>query len=230
MDDPERTLIDIMLQEQSQYREEVRMFDSHGFRTLLTYFTGIIAIFGWLVSRLLDRSSEVVKEALAMNPPKILTLSKVVAQVSHDLLQGPFFYLFTGVPIITGMTFLVLARDWASLNERFDHLKNVGERISSLFAKPPCHNGPIIFTLDQGYSPPGRGRRGVVEGVLFGFCLFVAVSFSIIILLSAGEYIDSLARTLWFWGASLGGLVLGLVFLIVAWNPVRNRPYSGRIG
>jgi len=219
-------ILKIMLQEQNQYREEVRMFDTHLFRVLLTYVTGIIVAFGWLGSQVLQRSVELVNAAASAIPPSNLSLGTAVARVFGELTQGPFFYLFTGVPIITAIMFLFVARDWASLNEKFNHLKDVGGRIARMVAAPYAKNLPDVLKLDRGGSVPGRGTRTFVEGALFVFWFVVSLTLSIIILRSVADFASTAQRKVWYYGVGLSGFVLGFLCIVLAVIAFFKRSYK----
>lgn len=219
-------ILKVMLQEQNQYREEVRMFDTHLFRVLLTYVTGVIVAFGWLGSQVLQRSAEMVKAAATTTPQSHLSLGVAVAQVFGELNQGPFFYLFTGVPTITAIMFLMVARDWASLNEKFNHLKNVSNRIATIVAGPSIKNPADVLMLDRGKSVPGRGTRAFIEAVLFVFWFIVSLALSFIILVSVAGSANTTARKVWYFGAGWLGFALGIIGIIVAGIAFLKRPYK----
>lgn len=224
MSEDQRALLSVMLQEQSQYREEIRMFDSHLFKVLLTYVTGIIAAFGWLGSQVLERSADLADAAAAAGAH--LSMGAAVAQVFGELAQGPFFYLFTGVPTITAIMFLVVARDWASLNEKFNHLKDVGDRIAGEVADPASEELPDVFMLDRGSKVQGRQTRAMVEAILFLFWFLVALGLSLIILLSVTGSVDNGPRRVWYFGAGWLGLGIGLASIVVAGIAFLRRSYK----
>ena len=228
MSDKTSQPLTVMLQEQNQYREEVRMFDSHLFKVLLTYVTGLIAAFGWLGSQVLERSAHLVDAAAAATPAHQLSMGTAVGQVFAELARGPFFYLFTGVPTITAIMFLVVARDWASLNEKFHYLKDVGDRIAKALADPGDSAPPDVLMLDRGASVQGRSIRAMIEGTLFLFWLIVALGLSLIILLSVAGSANSVPRRIWYVGAGWLGLGLGLTSIIVAGITFLKRRYRGK--
>jgi hypothetical protein len=225
MDSATRAVLDAMLQEQMQYREEVRMFDSHLFKVLLTYVTGLIAAFGWLGTQVLRRSADLVDRGLVAGGDSGSGLGKAVTQVFGELTQGSFFYLFTGVPVITAILFLVVARDWASLNEKFNHLRIVSFNVAALLEKASDEKPPTVFKLDRGESVQGRGTRTAVETFLFVFWFGVALLLSGIILGHVQAYADSTVRKLWFFGAGWGGLLLGFTGLAIAARAFFKRDY-----
>jgi hypothetical protein len=223
-------ILKVMLQEQNQYREEVRMFDTHLFRVMLTYVTGVIAAFGWLGSQVLRRSAELADAAAAATPPSNLSLGTAVTRVFSELTQGPFFYLFTGVPIITAIMFLVVARDWASLNEKFNHLKDVSDRIAKIVVVPSAESLPDVLKLDRGWRMQGRRLRAFVEGALFLFWFVVALTLSLIILLSVVDSASTTPRKIWYFGAGWFGLALGFASIVVAGVAFLKRPYKQQEG
>lgn len=225
MDSATRALLDVMLQEQTQYREEVRMFDSHLFKVLLTYVTGLIAAFGWLGTQVLRRSADLVDRGLVVGGGSSAGLGKAVTQVFGELTQGPFFYLFTGVPVITAILFLVVARDWASLNEKFNHLKIVSRKIAGVLGDSLGEKPPDVLKLDRGHSVQGRGTRTAVETFLFVFWFGVALLLSGIILSHVRAYANPGVRMVWFFGAGWGGLVLGFTGIAMAARAFFKRSY-----
>jgi len=223
-------ILKVMLQEQDQYRQEVRMFDTHLFRVLLTYVTGVIVAFGWLGSQVLQRSAELVNAAASATPPSNLNLGTAVAQVFSELNQGPFFYLFTSVPIITAIMFLMVARDWASLNEKFNHLNDVGDRIAKMVEAPSADSPTEVLKLDRGVRMQGRSTRALIEGALFLFWIVLALALSFIILKSVAGSASTTARKVWYFGAGWFGLALGFASIIVAGIAFLKRPYKQQKG
>ncbi len=214
-----------LLQEQDHYRAEVRMFDAHFFRVLLSYATGLIAAFGWLGAQVLERSAQLVQEAAMRTPPVVLPLGQASQHVFSELSDGPFFYLFSGVPAITALMFLFVARDWTSLNEKFNLLKGVSDRIAAIVAGESCPSEALL-RLDRGFKNRGQGLRRGVESTLFVFWFAAALTLSVIILLDIHKFADGTARELWFWFAGCFGLLVGIGSLLTALIAFRKRAYQ----
>lgn len=223
--DPKTLQLTSLLQEQNQYRQEVRLFDAHFFRVLLTYVTGVIAAFGWLGSQVLARAGALVDRPVPPGGEPGPQLGEAVSLIFQQLAAGPFFYLFAGFPIITAIMFLMVARDWTSLNEKFNALKAVSHRISLLAGPDTSASGHHMFWLDRGFNIPGRKPRATVEGVLFAFWFLVAMGLSSLILVRIGPYANSRARVTWFVAGGGLGLALGVASVVMALIVFRVRSY-----
>lgn len=215
-----RPLLSLLLQEERQYRAEVKMFDTHMFRVLLTYVTALIAAFGWLASQIIQLAGQMVEQTAARAgatsaPP---TLASALSDVFEQLARGPFFYLFTAVPLITALMFLFVARDWASLHERFVLLHSLGDRIAQLLGDDS------VLKLDRGFHSKVSVVRARIEASILVVWLVSVLVISGFILVRTVSYIDVWFRGVW-WCLCLLGEIVGLVGLVLPARLFSTREY-----
>lgn len=215
--DRREAVLQVLLQEQSQYREEVRMFDSHFFRVMVTYVTGLVAAFGWLGAQIIERASQ---RAQTMGWP----LGKATTEVVGELARGPFFFLFASIPLISMLMFLFVARDWASLHERFNLLGPLSRRIGTIAATPPVRHNEIL-RLDRGFNSSAKRLRSMVERclALVWFGAVIAVSLQLLHWLAP---LADTERRIWWLRAGWLGLGLAVISVLSVLIAFLTRSYK----
>jgi hypothetical protein len=205
--------VDALLQEQDQYREEVRMFDSHLFRVILSYVTALVAAFGWLGTQIIQRAASFAPSGNGMLEPQ--AFGQATSFVLTGLARGPFFYLFASLPVISFLMFLYFARDWASLNERFHLLIQVGDDIAKAVDAGGNTN---LFRLDRGPKTNRGVLRSATEIVLVSVWSLTVLFASVTIVLRLHPYAVGVGKTIWWWFGCAGmfsTLSIAVVALVV---------------
>ena len=226
-------LIRVLLQEQDQYRQEIRMFDSHLFRVMVTYVTGLVAAFGWLGSQVITRSAS-FKEIVGVPSDSVSVgasgLGSLTSLVLVGLAEGPFFYFFAAIPVITALMFLFVARDWSSLHERFALVKPVSEKLQEL-VDPNQVSGLEILSLDRGLDGDEKTLRQYVEMslvVLWALAVTVVSGFIMWRILPYTQGVTG--RWIW-WAVGTSIIPLTVVTLLLILGMHRKRAYqSAKLG
>lgn len=216
------TRLPALLQEQSQYREEVRMFDAHLFRVILTYVTALVAAFGWLGTQIIEQAKLFLPNTASVLEPDALAQATTV--VLTGLSKGPFFYFFAALPVISFLMFLYVARDWVSLHERFALLARVSNDVGALLGEN-SHHDPGVFRFDRGLKVGQSRLRSFIEILLVVIWAAGVLFASITILLRLEKFADGPARRLWWWFGALG-MAMILVMALVALGVFLKRSYG----
>lgn len=120
-----RLLMDVLLHEDAQYREEMNSHDSRLITAGLTHLSGVVAATAWLASRLLEYGREIIGADGGPGPRS----PEVLGQAMQWLVLGQLYYLIVGVPIVTTILFFIVARGWVSIHERIRLLQLVGKDV-----------------------------------------------------------------------------------------------------
>jgi len=122
----------------------------------------------------------------------------------------------------------MVARDWTSLNEKFNALKGVSGKLAKI-VEPVIPEGDIAtFRLDRGFHIPGRTIRATVEGTLFVFWFLMAFGLSLFIFSEVCPYATSTAKLVWLWFGGGVGLILGVASIVIPLILFRKRSYTAK--
>ncbi|MFH1219527.1 MAG: hypothetical protein V1694_03630 [Candidatus Eisenbacteria bacterium] len=221
-------VLKVLLQEQQQYRDEIQMFDAHFFRVMVTYVTGLVAAFGWLGSQIILRAGAQVDRAAAAGI-KSVSLSAATRDVIEQLAGGPFFFLFAAIPTISAMMFLFVARDWASLHERFTLLKPLADEIKRQLPSERI-NRDAALRLDSGMPSPQKNLRAGIEKTAVTLWFGAILITCVIILWKTAAHRDTTLRMFWWAGLGCGGFLVGLLSPLVVLRRYTRRNYQVRPG
>jgi hypothetical protein len=142
----------------------------------------------------------------------------------NELAQGPFFFLFASVPFISMLMFLFVARDWASLNERFHLLGPLSFLIADSVTKSPVDRSAML-RLDRGFRTSGRRLRSLVEILLVGAWFFIVVAISVQILRWLESFASTPKQDAWLTAGWIG-LAVALLSVLVVLVTFLTRSYK----
>lgn len=192
--------VTVLLHEDEQYREGIQHHESRLISVGLAYVSGVIAAAAWLGGKLLEGES-----------------GATMMQRLEELASGPFFYVFTALPVVTAVWFLIVIRDWASILERIQLLREVrGDIVTILYN---TSDGAEDRSTRVSLLRHNRGDRGwggeirvKVEAILAGYWAFLVMLLCVFVLFLMWNDLTSFSRCV-AWGVgcvSVGMCIVGM--------------------
>ena len=201
-------LMDVLLQEERQYREEMARHESRLIGVGLTYISGLVAATAWLAAMLLDKAPVIVQPLMhpPFLPPSLIETSYLALE---ELSRGLFFYVLVGVPIVTAVLTFIGARAWASIRERVQLLRQVADDAQRVL-QPVQTNPPIrAVRFSSGAAVEGTAARRVLEQGLALYWGLLVQGLSVVLIYWTSEFVDGRPLRLWYWLLALLGTIAG---------------------